>query len=177
MKITRVCCQGCGADLQVDESVRFATCNYCHAKLEIVHDPSVTHTRLMEKIEQNTDRMAGNLRVIELQNDLERLDREWETRKENFMVHGQNGHRYLPGSSASFVDGAIFCIGGIVALSFGFSPHRGGTFSMVALAVAAMLFYGAFSRFTKVSAYRAAAIRYERERHNLARRIDKARGG
>ncbi len=84
MKITKVCCQGCGADLQIDETIRFATCNYCHARLEIVHDPMVTHTRLLEDIERNTEEIADNLRIVELQNELERLDRDWESRPELF---------------------------------------------------------------------------------------------
>ena len=67
MKITKVCCQGCGADLPVDESIRFGTCNYCHARLEIVHDPTVTHTRLLEDIALNTGRSADRLHVLELQ--------------------------------------------------------------------------------------------------------------
>lgn len=47
MKITKVCCQGCGADLEVDEEIRFVNCNYCGAKLEVVHDATTTHTRLL----------------------------------------------------------------------------------------------------------------------------------
>ena len=36
MKTRRVCCQGCGANLEVDETIRFVTCNYCDARLEVV---------------------------------------------------------------------------------------------------------------------------------------------
>ncbi|MGL5018396.1 MAG: hypothetical protein ACRDBP_09700, partial [Luteolibacter sp.] len=91
MKVTKVCCQGCGADLQIDESIRYVTCNYCNARLEVVHDPSVTHTRQLDKIERTTDRLADNLKVIELQNDLERLDREWDNQRQGYLVRGKNG--------------------------------------------------------------------------------------
>lgn len=64
MKVTRVCCQGCGADLQVDETIRFVTCNYCGAKLEVVHGESVTHTKQLDRIERTTDLLASNLKVI-----------------------------------------------------------------------------------------------------------------
>jgi len=74
--VIKLCCNGCGSDLQVTDDVRFLTCNYCHSKLELVRDVSVTHTRVLEKIERTSDRIAGNLKVIELQNDLERLDRD-----------------------------------------------------------------------------------------------------
>lgn len=93
------------------------------------------------------------------------------------MIHGHNGHRYLPGSAASVFNGVALCIGAVVALSIGFSSHRGGTFSLVALIVAVFMVYAAFSGFTKASAYRGAAIRYERERRNLSRRIHEARSG
>ena len=60
MKVTKACCQGCGADLQIDETIRFVTCNYCNARLEVVHDTTVTHTRQLDKIEKTTD---GKLRL------------------------------------------------------------------------------------------------------------------
>jgi hypothetical protein len=44
MTVTKVCCQSCGADLQIDESIRYVTCNYCNSVLEVVHGASVTHT-------------------------------------------------------------------------------------------------------------------------------------
>lgn len=33
MKVTEVCCHGCGAALQIDESIRYITCNYCNTRL------------------------------------------------------------------------------------------------------------------------------------------------
>ncbi|RYD49995.1 MAG: hypothetical protein EOP85_00510, partial [Verrucomicrobiaceae bacterium] len=110
MKVTRVCCQGCGADLQVDDTIRYVTCNYCQTRLEVVHDQTVTHTRLLDKIERTTDRMANNLKVIELQNDLERLDREWESQRESLLVRGKDGHTTEP-SSVSSIAGGFIAIG------------------------------------------------------------------
>lgn len=59
------------------------TCNFCGSKLEVVHDESVTHTLLLKDI-------AADLKVIQLQNDLEKLDREWAVRRETFMVAGKD---------------------------------------------------------------------------------------
>jgi hypothetical protein len=103
--VMKLCCQGCGADLQVSDEVRFITCNYCQSKLEIVRDASVTHTRVLEKIERTTERIAGNLKVIELQNDLERLDREWEKVRQGMMTRGKDGHFYEPSTGVSVVGG------------------------------------------------------------------------
>lgn len=176
MKITKVCCQGCGADLQVDESVRYVTCNYCHARLEVVHDTSVTHTRLMEKIHESTQRMAGNLQVIELQNDLERLDREWENRKDGFMVSGKHG-RHLPSTG-----GSIF--GGVVGIGFGIfftanSANMGAPpiFPLFGLLFIGIGIYTMFNGTSKAGAYQAAEREFQQRRASLVRQIDAARRG
>jgi hypothetical protein len=113
-RVMKLCCQGCGADLQVTEEVRFVTCNYCQSKLEIVRDASVTHTRVLEKLERTTERIAGNLKVIELQNDLERLDREWETLRESMMLRGKNGEPYEPSIGGSVIFGVVMAFVGVV---------------------------------------------------------------
>ena len=141
MKITKVCCQGCGADLQVDETIRFATCNYCHARLEIVHDPTVTHTRLLEEIALNTGRSADRLHVLELQNDLERLEREWENEQARHLIFtGEGRRKALPTEFDNYALGAIMGAVGIVALPLSFFFHRrmgthvgGGPYCFLAL--------------------------------------------
>lgn len=175
MKITKVCCQGCGADLEVDETVRFVTCNYCHARLEVVHDPSVTHTRLMERLEKTTERMAGNLRVIELQNDLERLDREWAHSKESFMVTGKNGHRSLPtrtGSAAGGVFGVIF---GILWIGFAASMGAPAPFLLFGVVFVAFIIFGSVRSASKAGGFQSAESDYQQRRSELIRRIDDAR--
>ncbi len=174
MKITRVCCQGCGADLEVDEDVRFATCNYCHARLEIVHDASVTHTRLMEKLERTTDRMAGNLRVIELQNDLERLDREWDRAREGFMVRGEHGHVRLPSAARSVFGGLVGAFMGIMLLIL-FSRHGLGLIGIVGLVIIVAAAAGAFVGLSKVEAYRSAEAAYQGKRIRMLRQMEEER--
>jgi len=173
MKVTKVCCQGCGADLQVDESIRFATCNYCHARLEIVHDPTVTHTRLLEDIGRTTERMAGNLRVIELQNDLERLDREWQNRRESFMITGKNGYRSVPSEVGSVVRGAVMIVMGIVVLCM--SLKMGGPGPSFGLAFIGIAIFSTVNGATKATGYRAAESAFMRQRSNLIRQIEQAR--
>ena len=107
MKVTKVCCQGCGADLEIDESIRFVTCNYCGARLEVVHDATVTHTKQLANIERATERMASDIRVIELQNDLERLDREWNSQRNGLLVRGENGSLSEPSPVGSIVGGVV----------------------------------------------------------------------
>ncbi|MBL9133445.1 MAG: zinc ribbon domain-containing protein [Verrucomicrobiaceae bacterium] len=82
MNTISVLCQQCGAPLEIaDESVRFVTCAHCNTPLEIVREATQTHSRILEQIQATTTESAKTLKVIELQNDLERLDRDWEKRR------------------------------------------------------------------------------------------------
>ena len=173
MKITKVCCQGCGADLQVDDSIRFATCNYCHARLEIVHDPTVTHTRLLEDIGRTTERMAGNLRVIELQNDLERLDREWADSRESFMVTSKNGHRSIPTEAGSMIGGGLMVVMGIVVLVV--TANMGGPGPLFGLAFIGIAIFSMISGTSKATGYRNAESAFTSRRDDLIRQIEEAR--
>ncbi|MBL9180811.1 MAG: hypothetical protein JNN17_01620 [Verrucomicrobiaceae bacterium] len=79
MKIIPVVCQRCGAPLDVaDESVRFVTCAHCSTPLEIVREATQSHSRILEQIQAVTEDHSRRLEVIELQNDLEKLDQDWE---------------------------------------------------------------------------------------------------
>lgn len=178
MKISKVCCQGCGADLNVDESVRYVTCNHCHARLEVVHDTSVTHTRLLEKLEQNTGRMAGNLRVIELQNDLERLDREWGLHKAKLGIPTDAAPTAGQETFANAVSvgmvmfGAVFTLIG-VALTiafplFFFLPLFGAFWTSMAI-------YISVNNKKRLAAYRLAEVEFQTRREALLRRLDEAR--
>lgn len=173
--MTRVCCQGCGADLDVDESVRFVTCNYCQARLEIVHDPTVTHTRLFEKLERNTEALAANLRVIELQNDLERLDREWADRREGFMVTSKNGRRSLPSHGGSLAGGVFGGLIGLVMLTAGLSNSQAFLLTPLGILFVIVGIAGGVSGTSKANAYQAAAAAYEGKRRAFLQMIHEAR--
>ncbi|MCW1886093.1 hypothetical protein OKA04_15245 [Luteolibacter flavescens] len=75
--VRQLCCQGCGATLPVTEGIRFLTCNYCSARLEIVEDHATTHTRLIEGIERRTKKIERDVEVLRLHADLKRLDEAW----------------------------------------------------------------------------------------------------
>ncbi len=113
MQITKVCCQGCGANLEVDESIRFVTCNYCHARLEVVHDATTTHTKLLEALDQRTESMARDIKVLKLENELGRLDREWESVRQSKMIHSKNGSVSEPDSASATGAGIMAIVLGV----------------------------------------------------------------
>ncbi|WP_193214003.1 hypothetical protein [Luteolibacter marinus] len=175
MKITKVCCQGCGADLQVDEDVRYVTCNYCHARLEVVHDPSVTHTRLMEKLEKTTDQMAANLKVIALQNDLERLDREWSGSRENFMMTGRNGSRSVPTRTGSVAGGIIGLVFIVIWIGLAASSGAPGPFVLFGVVIGAFIMVNMVRGTVKATDFEGAESTYRQRRAEIVRELEEAR--
>ena len=100
-KITRMLCQGCGADLDVSDDVRFVKCDYCSAKLEVVRDESTVRTRVLETI-------ADDVKIIQA------VRMNWSSstvsgkqRKEDFMVSDKNGNRSIPTRGGSMVAGGV----------------------------------------------------------------------
>jgi hypothetical protein len=104
-KIISVNCNHCGATLQVDEQTQFVTCNYCHSRLSIQRNAAAVFTQVLEKMEVQTGQIAGNLKLIEMQNELDQLDREWAMSRQSLMVSGQNGRQSEPS-----IAGGVFAI-------------------------------------------------------------------
>ncbi|RYD60436.1 MAG: hypothetical protein EOP83_19400 [Verrucomicrobiaceae bacterium] len=174
MKVTKVCCQGCGADLQVNASLRFVTCNYCQARLEIVHDSTVTHTNLLESIVTNTGKSARSLRILELQNDLERFEREWKTEQSKHKIFtGKRRPKALPTGFDNFGAGYIFGAFGLLALPVSFFIGGWAPMWAVVLLVSAFcLHYYAVKRET---AYKKAEAAYMQRRYGVLQEIEEIR--
>jgi hypothetical protein len=174
MKVTKVCCQGCGADLQIDETIRYVTCNYCHARLEIVHDTTVTHSRQLDRIERTTDHLAGKLKILELQNDIEHLDREWEKFREAALDRDQNGQLCEP-SAAGGIFAGIFGIGlgFVVFIVCVFNSEVG--LSLACIPVFAFAIWLMRNSRKKAEAYQNQRLRYSTARKSLLNRLERAK--
>ncbi len=175
MKITKVCCQGCGADLEVDETIRFVTCNYCGVRLEVVHDATVTHTRQLDKIEKNTDRMANNLKVIELQNDLERLDREWDSERSGMMTRDKRGNVSEPSSGGAIIAGCFAIVFGLIWTIFASSIGAPGVFPLFGLVFVGFAIFGMIRGTASASSYRSRQEEYDSQRRGLIARLEQER--
>jgi len=167
MKISKVCCQSCGASLDISEDVRFATCNYCHANLEIIHEPTITHSRLLENLDRRTANLAESVRVLELQNELEQLDRSWDIYREGALVRGKNGHVSEPSAGSSI-------IGGIVMIAFGifFAVQAGsmgapGIFPFFGVVMVLMAVFSMVKGSARASEFSSRQQQYEFTRRRL----------
>lgn len=176
MKVTKVCCQGCGADLDVDEGIRFVTCNFCGARLEIVHDDTVTHSKLLEKIGQQTDAMADDLKVIRLQNELEQLDREWQVDSQRFMVSDKHGHTRPPSAIGGLFMAVVGVAFGIFWISQATRMGAPGIFPLFGLVLIGAAIFAAINGMAKSSGMNRARSSYEGRRRQLLERIRQAGG-
>ena len=177
MKITKVCCQGCGADLEVDELIRFVTCNYCNARLEIVHDKTTTHSKVLEKIERQTEEMADDLKVIRLQNELEKLDREWAMKSESLMVTSKNGVKSKPSKAASVGGGVFAILFGVLWMIMAASMGAPGIFPLFGLLFIGFAIFGMTKGGAKAGDYQAAYTLMNTQRQKILAEIEKAKRG
>ena len=172
MQITRVCCQGCGANLEVDESIRFVTCNYCHARLEVVHDSTTTHTKLLEELDQRTESMARDIKVLQLQSDLERLDREWESVRQAMMIRGKDGSVSEPNATSATFGGILAIVIGVAWMIFTGATPAPAIFPLFGLVFIGGGIFGMISGNRKASEFERLRSRYQMKRGQLISQIE-----
>lgn len=61
--------------------------------------------------------LADTLDEVRFQNELARLDREWEAEREQYMVVSRYGQRYPPNATGAVVGGVIAVVFGVVWLT------------------------------------------------------------
>lgn len=172
MQITRVCCQGCGANLEVDESIRFVTCNYCHARLEVVHDSTTTHTKLLEELDQRTESMARDIKVLQLQSDLERLDREWESVRQAMMIRGKDGSVSEPNATSATFGGILAIVIGVAWMIFTGATPAPAIFPLFGLVFIGGGIFGMISGNNKASEFESLRSRYQMKRGQMISQIE-----
>lgn len=177
-KAVKVCCQGCGADLQTSDAIRFVTCNFCGSRLEIVRDPTTTHTRLLDEIHRKTEHLEDKLRVLELQNELEFLDRNWDRYRESCLTRSPDGSYSEPDSATSQVLGVASLILGGVILVFCLFNWNGGQTSFGVICSFAFIGFGAFHLThgaEKARSHEGAKMSYSTRRSRIVNEIRKIR--
>src|SRR5262249_50719590 len=121
-----------GAPLEVPATTNYVTCNHCGSKLVIRRGESATYTELAGAIDQ----MAGQLAHLVHEQELERIDREWEEERQQYMIENKQGFRSVPNTTSSVVGGVAVTGFGILwtamafAMTSGFSGF-GGPFDAI----------------------------------------------
>lgn len=170
--LQKLCCQGCGAILPVEEGIRFLTCNYCQARLEVVRDPATTHTRIIEEIDDRTRRMERKLDAIELRDRLTRLELSWRNYLDQTCTRDPQGNLQMPDSASPVLIGAVSVIGTLVLCSI-LANDEGGRWLIVVIVPAGLFISWRLfaSRAEKFRAFEKERLRYEKVRADLRQRL------
>lgn len=223
MSQEQVNCNQCGATLTISRATNFVTCGSCDTSLTVHRTGFSTFTELTQKPTEitpepvresapapNVERASGRRdelselqrqnEVNRLENQLNRLDFEWEKEKEQYMItrrygYGRDGYgygeRYLPTKGGAVGGGIGLTAFGILwtiiafAITSGFSSgpfeDSGSPFGIVSVVFplfgVVFIFMGIVSSvmaYNKAEKYEQARRRYENRRSELMDKIEEA---
>ncbi len=173
METISVRCNHCGAPLDVGTQTRFVTCQFCNSQLEIKRTDSSVFTEEVERIARNTDKMAENLEVIKLQNEIERLDREWNTQQVETAPSNKRGGPQTTGGAIFGLAFAVF----FALVCFGMASFVGaagapGIVSLVPVGMGIFALVAAVMSLIKTSSLDQSRTDYQQKRNELLNQID-----
>jgi hypothetical protein len=165
VETTSVNCNNCGAPLKVGPGISVVTCKHCASRLAVKRTESVAYTEMMEKIDRMTGKVAEQIDELARQNELAKIDREWEQERQAYMVTDKQGGRHIPtvgGGWAAVCLMATLGLVWLVSMRRFMQPPPQFTIFVIVFAVAAVV--GGLWRMNKAQEYQAAKARYEKRR-------------
>ena len=134
MKLLTLACQHCGAPLEVPAKVKHLTCQFCGTRLQVQKAGSAAYTETLGEVAENVAKVAATTEQLRIEQEIARLDREWQLGRERFMVRGKDGQLSVPGKTGVLVVGALVVVFGIfwtimasgIAAGVGFGVHSAG---------------------------------------------------
>ncbi|MBI1902440.1 MAG: hypothetical protein HYS13_15165 [Planctomycetia bacterium] len=175
MRLESVCCNHCGAPLEVPADARFVTCRHCGSSLAIRRSESAVTTEVLQQMSEQMQEMSAEISRLRCQNELSELDRQWDRDKERYMIRQKDGSLREPSLAVATFIGVVGVLGGgafaIIGLA-NFSP----------IALFGLLFIGvgivaALVQSAKARDYRHARERYAQRRAAILQRLDAGPGG
>jgi LSD1 subclass zinc finger protein len=166
VRLETIACNQCGAPLSVPEAAQFVRCNHCAASLAVRRNESVTYTEVVEKLVAHTSKLAGQIAHLRFQNELERIDREWEYEREGYLVKQKDGSLVEPSRASAIFFGVIFAIIGLIEIVITIAAG-GWPFAVFGVVIALIGFGSAVSGARAADAFKRARARYRRERSSL----------
>ena len=171
VKITRIACQQCGADLDVSADIRFVTCRYCSSRLEIVHEPTVAYSKQLEDLAARTEEVERELRMLRLHRELDALDESWESFRRAVSSRSRDGRLVEPDSTAAASLPGLAAAGASVMIAV---IALSGNHPLLLLAMIPVLGLGVLltrTGFRKVDLFRRTRARYLQRRTQLSGEI------
>lgn len=143
-------------DLDIPNSANFVTCNHCSSNLAVKRNESVTFTEQIEKLGEQHTEMLSRLDRIEGQNCVAQIDRDWESRKKNYLTVDKRGNQREPTTGIAVV---LIC-----ALFLIMASGMGPALSFIGLVFTAMAVANVVYSSQKLNEYEAAKKSYHNRR-------------
>lgn len=121
------------------------------------------------------DKLGEQLAEVRYQNELQRIDREWATEREKYMITGRYGRRHIPTAGESLVGGIVIGVFGAFWTIMAFSITSGAPdegpfalakvfFPLFGIAFTCFGVYMGFHAYGKAEAYNKAFAAYQARR-------------
>ena len=190
-----VACNQCGAQIEIAASTNFVSCARCGVALVVRRTESSTFTERVVETEITTPELAGRLeprtqpasdalaelqRLSELnrlENELTRLDLDWQHQREQYKIWVQFGQKQIPTRTMSALSGALAAafVGVWICVIFHvfsdpMAPDLEGTLKLWPLLLV-FVFIG-YSVGYSIYAFNKALAYEEAERSHRSRRTD-----
>ena len=121
--------------------------------------------------------MSDRPEHLDCQNELARIDREWDTERRRYMVTSRYGRQYVPSAAGAVIMGAVAVGVGLVwtVMALDIAAAAPGGFGAV-LALFGVVFIAAgaglsIHQFNKARRYQAAYAAYRRRREEAEDRV------
>jgi hypothetical protein len=148
----------------VAPAANFVTCGHCGSRLAIKRTATSAHTELLEKIDTKMDAMAERLDDLTREKEVERLDREWEADRQQFLVADKQGGKHEPSEAGGLMVAVVMGIAGLLWTGFAASIGAPVFFLLFGVLFVALAIGGGVWQIKKAGEYRAAKTAYERRR-------------
>ncbi len=113
MEIKSLRCNHCGINLKVNPKILFFTCSNCGSSLTVKSSGNILYTEVIKNTEDNANILVDNSKRLLKEQEIERLDREWLLKREQFKLNSSEGEERYPEKAANmsnFIGGIIFLL-------------------------------------------------------------------
>ena len=175
MQVESLSCNKCGAPLDVPATVDFLTCGHCGSRLVVKRTGSAHYTETIEQLSKRAERMEEDIDRLALENDLERLEREWQQEREQYMVRGKDGSLSEPGNALALQIGIGVFSGLLMLIAIGYFAPWGAAAAplwLIVLLFVAFTVWSIVDARMKLTRYEAAMREYERHKAEIVRQIE-----
>ena len=158
VKLLSLSCNHCGAQLDVPEKTNYVTCTFCGTKLKVERSGGAAYTEALEQL-------AEDVGALKRQVEVDRLDREWQMRREELMVRSERGHVSVPTKGASIVGAVVVVVFGVFWTVF--ASTIAGPFGLFGLVFIAFGLFATIGSLKKADAYEREHADYVARRRQL----------